>query len=233
MDGAIADGGVGTIDSSNVTNAVAAAEFEDSTNATLASRDYTLRQETLTNTSGNWTVAVASNIATIDTIGNHGLAAGMRVIFDADWTDNSFMASSSAIIASVPSSTTFTIAKTQSNQSATTETDTGAGIIGQAQSIGVATDNEVPSAGVTADLVGTSRPQGAFMDQGALEYADSAPPDAPSIGHESPYITTAGTYTGSLMTLTDGDSNTLTVVMVGTDLIIRTTPTANVSVTSP
>lgn len=105
-------------------------------------------------------------------------------------------------------------------------------LVAGAKSIGATTTNEVPTAGIAEDLAGTSRPQGSFVDQGAYEFG-SDPPDAPAIGHDSPYITTAGTYVGTLITLADGDSNTLTVAMVSEYMRIRTTPTANVTVTSP
>lgn len=169
-DGALSNGGTGTSQSNNTTNAVAAAEWTNPSDATLASRTYGLRQVTQTNASGNWTVTVSSNIVTVNTVSDHGFTAGMRAIFDADWTVNSFLASTSAIIASVPSSTTFTMAIVQGDQGATTETDTAAGIIAQSTAIGGTTFNEVPSVTISQDITGVVRPQGPFVDQGPHEY---------------------------------------------------------------
>lgn len=145
--GTVSDSGSGTIASNNTDDAVAADEWTDPTNATLASRDYSLK--------------------------------------------------------------------------------TGA------DSIGTTTTNEVPNVGVTTDIAGTARPQGSFVDQGAYEFGTTPPPDAPALAHSSPYTVVANVYTGSLLTLSDGDSNTLTVAMVGEYMTIKTTPTANVTVTSP
>lgn len=193
----------------NSQDAIIDAECVDASNSTLASRDYSLRSTTLTNSSGNWTVAVSSNIITIDTISSHGFVAGIRAIFDSDWTVNSFLASSSAVITSIPTAHSFTIAKTQSNQSATTETNMSAGIIGQALCIGGASFNEVQSAGIGEDKDSATRPIGSFVDQGAYESGSSVPPDAPIIGHESPYVIQPGVYAKILSNLSDNDSNTL------------------------
>lgn len=66
------------------------------------------------------------------------------------------------------------------------------------------------------------------------EVDDPAPPsDAPILGHSSPYLAVAGVYLPGVIAITDGDNDAVSVAMVGTDLIIRTTPTANVAVTSP
>jgi len=101
-----------------------------------------------------------------------------------------------------------------------------------ATSIGATTTNEVPSVGPAEDFYGAARVQGLFTDQGAAEYAD-APPDAPSIGHSSPYVVTAGLYNSTLVTLSDNDSDTTSVSFVGTNVSTKITPTANVTVTSP
>lgn len=89
------------------------------------------------------------------------------------------------------------------------------------------------SVGIDDDYDGNPRPIGAAVDIGPFELGTVAPPDAPVISHSSPYTVVAGSYTGSLMTLEDNDSNTLTVAMVGEYVVIKTTPTANVAVTSP
>jgi hypothetical protein len=87
------------------------------------------RDVALTNTSQNWTVAVASNVVTVDTISAHGYTVGSTLATDADWSDNAFMDSlSGKTILSTPTTHTFTFALTQANQGATTETSATAGM---------------------------------------------------------------------------------------------------------
>ena len=81
----------------------------------------------LTNTAANWTVAVATNVVTVDTISAHGYAANQVVTTNPStsaWTVNTFMRGITFTIASITSSHAFTFALTQGNQGATTETAT-------------------------------------------------------------------------------------------------------------
>jgi hypothetical protein len=83
----------------------------------------------ITNTSANWTVAVASNVVTVETITPHNLTTNSVFSTNASWTNNAFMASlSGKTVASIPTATSFTFALTQGNQGATTETNTAANI---------------------------------------------------------------------------------------------------------
>ena len=76
-----------------------------------------------------WTVAVSSNVVTVDTIVDHGLSTDDTISTDANWTDNTFMQSlTDKAVASVPTSSTFTFSLTQANQGATGETDAAASI---------------------------------------------------------------------------------------------------------
>lgn len=87
--------------------------------------------------------------------------------------------------------------------------------------------------GIAFDYYGTGIPQGAAPDIGPEEFGATAPPDAPLISHASPYAVVPNVYTGSVITLSDGDNNTVKVAMVGVNMTIITTPTANVTVTAP
>jgi hypothetical protein len=83
----------------------------------------------LVNASAAWTVAVSSNVVTVQTITPHFMTTNSTFSTDANWTVNSFMASlSGKTVASIPTATSFTFALTQANQGATTETDTAAEI---------------------------------------------------------------------------------------------------------
>ncbi|OHB80549.1 MAG: hypothetical protein A2W31_06860 [Planctomycetes bacterium RBG_16_64_10] len=90
-----------------------------------------LKTQVNTRGSNAWTVAVASNVVTVQTIAAHGLAVGQKFNTNASWTNNTFMASlTDKVIASVPTTTSFTFALTQGDQGATTETNAAAVIAG-------------------------------------------------------------------------------------------------------
>lgn len=55
----------------------------------------------------------------------------------------------------------------------------------------------------------------------------------PVLAHSSPYLVVPDTYTGSLVTLSDGNSDVVSVVCISSDLSLELTPTSNVTVTSP
>lgn len=77
----------------------------------------------LTNTSQDWTVAVTSNVVTVNTINTHFFLPGYTFSTNATFAANTFMNSlSGKTVLTVPTATTFTFALTQGNQSATTET---------------------------------------------------------------------------------------------------------------
>ena len=81
------------------------------------------------NTGGAFTVAVSSNVVTVDTIWAHGLVVGSPVTFYG-FTVNSFLNGITKLVATTPSANTFTVALTQADQGATTETAVGASIKG-------------------------------------------------------------------------------------------------------
>lgn len=85
-------------------------------------------QAAIANGSSNWTVAVASNVVTVNTVTAHKFSVGQYISTDADWTENAFMASLTDKLITAVTSTTFTFALTQANQAATTETNASAGI---------------------------------------------------------------------------------------------------------
>ena len=89
--------------------------------------------KTIVNTRGAnvWTVAVAANVVTVQTIVAHGLAVGQKFNTNASWTQNAFMASlTDKVILSTPTTTSFTFALTQGNQGATAENNAAAVIAG-------------------------------------------------------------------------------------------------------
>lgn len=83
----------------------------------------------ITNTTTNWTVAVATNVVTVQTIVPHNMTTNSVFSTNGSWTNNAFMANLSGItVASIPTATSFTFALTQANQGATTETNAAANI---------------------------------------------------------------------------------------------------------
>jgi len=87
--------------------------------------------------------------------------------------------------------------------------------------------------GIAFDYYGTVIPQGAAPDIGPEEWGATAPPDAPALVTLGSYTVTPGVYTGGVLALSDGDSNTTSVAYVGTNTSVKTTWNANVTVTSP
>lgn len=78
--------------------------------------------------STSWTVAVTTNVVTVDCKTPHKFSVGQYISTDADWTVNTFMASLTDKLITSVTANTFTFALTQANQSATLETNAGAGI---------------------------------------------------------------------------------------------------------
>ncbi len=83
----------------------------------------------ITRGSNAWTVAVATNVVTVQTIVSHNMTTNSVFSTNGSWTNNAFMANlSGKTVASIPTTTSFTFALTQGNQGATTETNTAANI---------------------------------------------------------------------------------------------------------
>ena len=102
-------------------------QMGSSAEAILVTDQVDITQAAITNTGANWTVAVSSNVVTVNTITAHKFAINQTVTTDANWTANTFMQSlSNKVILTTPTSTTFTFALTQGNQGATTETNAAA-----------------------------------------------------------------------------------------------------------
>lgn len=81
---------------------------------------------TRTNSGGTWTVAVATNVVTVQTGTAHGFTTSDTFSTNGGWTVNTFMANLVAKQILSATSTSFTFALTQGNQGATTETSTTA-----------------------------------------------------------------------------------------------------------
>ena len=110
----------------------------------------------LTNTGTNWTVAVATNVVTVDTITAHNFVINQVVTTNAagNWLVNSFMGGLTFAILTTPTTHTFTFAKTQGNQGAITET-TAAANMTPTNMIGcLPTGGAVQAAGYTKYLTG-------------------------------------------------------------------------------
>ena len=95
---------------------------------TIFTNELDVTQAAIANASQNWTITVASNVVTVNTITAHKFSVGQYISTDADWTNNVFMASLTDQLITSVTSTTFTFALTQANQAATTETNAGAGM---------------------------------------------------------------------------------------------------------
>jgi hypothetical protein len=85
-------------------------------------------QAAIANGAGTWTVAVATNVVTVDCKAAHKFSVGQNISTDADWTANAFMQSLTDKTITSVTANTFTFALTQANQAAVTETNAGAGI---------------------------------------------------------------------------------------------------------
>jgi hypothetical protein len=85
-------------------------------------------QAAIANGAGTWTVAVATNVVTVDCKTPHKFSVGQNINTDADWTANAFMQSLTDKTITSVTANTFTFLLTQANQAATTETNAGAGI---------------------------------------------------------------------------------------------------------
>lgn len=88
----------------------------------VAQWQLTYEATSLTNGGGTWTITVTSDVATVDTITSHGLSTSDTFSTSGTWTDNSFMAGLSAKPILSTTSTTFTFAIEQADQTVTTET---------------------------------------------------------------------------------------------------------------
>ena len=81
----------------------------------------------LTNSGGNWTVTVATNVVTVDTISDHGYISGNIIQTNTGasaWSTNTFMKNIVFTILSAPTTHTFTFSLTQGNQGTVTEAGT-------------------------------------------------------------------------------------------------------------
>lgn len=114
----------------------------------------------LTNTSQDWTVAVSSNVVTVDTISDHGWLPGYVFSTNGSWSANAFMASLSAkTVLTIPTTHSFTFALTQSNQGATTETNAAANMTPTPLAVTAIHDtwNSSPSGSATVPEVATQK----------------------------------------------------------------------------
>lgn len=108
-------------------------EWEDN-DLSVAGGDYiaqwqiTYEGDVLTNSGGDWTVAIADDVVTVDTGSAHGLVASDRFFTNASWDDNDFMANLAGAVVIGSTATTFTFALVHADQVATTETGVAATI---------------------------------------------------------------------------------------------------------
>jgi hypothetical protein len=186
-----------------------------------------------TNTGGDWTVTVSSNVVTVTTSSDHGMtsahatggATASCIVTNGSWTVNSFMDDLSYVeILSVPSNTTFTFALVQGDQGATTETGTSANFwtaLYSSQPDGIPdswkdTHNIDPDTDYTGVLAtsGYSHVDNWFNDV-AGDTIDAG--DYP-LGTEPPVVTLAAEYNGTISvafgvtpTVADPDIDALTV----------------------
>lgn len=84
---------------------------------------------TVTNGPGAWTVAVASNVVTVQTGTAHGFTTSDTFSTNGSWSDNAFMANLSARQILSTTTSSFTFALVQDDQGATTETNVSASIV--------------------------------------------------------------------------------------------------------
>jgi hypothetical protein len=92
----------------------------------IAQWQLTYAGTTRTNSGGTWTVAVATNVVTVQTGTAHGFTTSDTFSTSGSWAINTFMANLVAKQILSATSTSFTFALTQGNQGATTETSTTA-----------------------------------------------------------------------------------------------------------
>jgi hypothetical protein len=143
--------------------------------AVLFTNELDTTQAAIANASQNWTVTVASNVVTVNTVTAHKFSAGQYITTDSDWTANAFMASLTDQLITSVTSTTFTFAKTQANQSATTETNAGAGITPGDYVLTMPTGGTffVDEIGVVATLI-----TGAITTHPTIQFGNSGDRDA-------------------------------------------------------
>jgi len=94
----------------------------------IAQWQITYEGDLLTNSDGDWTVAVTDDVVTVDTVSAHGLVPSDRFFTNGSWDDNTFMANLTGAVVISATSTSFTFALTNADQMATTETSVAATI---------------------------------------------------------------------------------------------------------